>query len=75
MIQYNTIQLKERFNQYTAAGTVQSDNTRVDKWFNETMCSSKVVKSTKNNLLNIARQSRHMTYNLNHRVYLNAQLS
>ena len=47
-----------------ARGQVKSNNIRVSKWFNQAMCSSKLENNTKNDLLNIARQSRHMTHNL-----------
>ena len=30
-----------------AIGTAQSNNMRVDKWFNQTVCSSKLENNTK----------------------------
>ena len=30
-----------------ATGTVQSNNIQVDKWFNQTICSSKLENNTK----------------------------
>ena len=39
---------------------VQSHNICVDKWFNQTRCSSKLENNTKKTL-NIPRQSRDMT--------------
>ena len=60
------VRLQERFNQ-----TIYM----VDEWFNQTLCSSKLKNNTKETLLIIARQSRHMTYNFNHRASLNAQLT
>ena len=46
-VESNTIQLEKRLNQWTAIETAQSNNTRVDKWFNQTICSSKLEYNTK----------------------------